>query len=87
MASVSEFNLSNISKTGNSVPVPQWTFDVQVIWTDDDGAHQEHSGTYRFPNVLSAAPDGYMRQKFMEMVQDIAYFNLGIMPLPEGAGK
>lgn len=87
MAQVHEFNLSNVKKTGNSVPVPQWTFDVQVIWTDDSGAHQEHSGTYRFPNVLSAAPDGYVRLKFMEMVQDIAYFNLGISELPEGVSK
>lgn len=85
MAQVHEFNISNVSLTGTTVPVPVRSFGIQIIWTDDDGQRQEYSGTHRWPNVLNAAPDGYMRIKAMEMIQEIAYNSLGIAPLPETA--
>ena len=85
MAQVHEFNISNVALTGTTVPVPVRSFNLQIIWTDDEGNAQQYTGTHRWPNVLTAAPDGYMRQKQLEMVQDIAYNALGIMLLPDAA--
>jgi hypothetical protein len=85
MAQVHEFNISNVALTGSTVPVPVRQFDIEIVWTDDEGNDQRYSGTHRWPNVLNAAPDGYMRRKALEMVQEIAYSSLGIALLPETA--
>lgn len=81
MAQVHEFNIGNWNKLGTTTPVPRWQFTIQIKWTDNDGAAQEHSGTYTFPNVLSIVPDAIMKEWVQNMIQTIAFHELGIQSI------
>jgi len=56
MTSVHEINITNWTETGKQVRIDQYTFDLQIKWTDDAGVYHEWSGTPLYPNDLSDMP-------------------------------
>ena len=43
---------SNWKKTGANVQVPQYSVDITLQWTANDGEVKERTETLRFPNAL-----------------------------------
>jgi len=76
--SVEEVNVTNWVATGSSVSIPQYQFDLQILWTDNDGEPHEHNGTYRYPNDIAAMPLNVRRRYAEEMVVATARVTLGI---------
>ena len=76
--SVDEINISNVTPLGTTVPVEQYSFDIQVKWTGHDGSKHEHSDTYVWPNVLSDVPNNVVKEFMQEMVIAKVRVALGI---------
>jgi len=76
--SVEEINITNWQATGSSVSIPQYRFDLEVKWTDNDGNPHAHSGTYRYPNDVASMPLNVRRRYAEEMVVATARVTLGI---------
>lgn len=84
MATVHELNFGNYESLGTTAPVPRIRFDVNVKWTDDLGQMQEWSGSEVWPNVLTNAPNGWLRRKVLdEIITPLLMAYLGIQPLEE----
>lgn len=84
MAQIHEINFAGLNATGSTAPVPQYTFNVNIKWTDDNGNAQEHTGTYTWPNILSQAPNGWLRRTVIEhILTPMALDYLGIQPLED----
>ena len=60
------------AKTGNNVNVPQYSLNVRVIWTGNDGVTHEGERTALFPNVLANLPIDYLKEKMTEMLVNYA---------------
>lgn len=78
MPIVHELNITNWTDESNTVPVPQWSVDVEVKWTDDAGDDHLHQQNYLFPNVLSGVPLKRLRHYMKEIIQQEVYVALGI---------
>ena len=76
--SVDEINISDVHATGSTVPVGQYSFVIEVKWTDHDGIKHEHSDTYIWPNVLSDVPNNVVKEFMQEMVIAKVRVALGI---------
>jgi len=75
---VDMINISNWQETGSSVPIPQYQFDLEIKWTDQDGEKHQHNGTYRYPNDISAMPNNVRKRYAEEMIIATARVMLGI---------
>lgn len=76
--SVDAINISNWQQTGSNVPIPQYQFDLQIIWTDDSGVRHEHNATYRYPNDLASMPLAVRREFAEQQIIATARVQLGI---------
>lgn len=61
-----------------TVPVPCYSVDIKIYWTDEDGQQRHHSGTYQFPNVLAMVPRERLRAYMEELILCEARIQLGI---------
>ena len=75
---VEEINITNWQETGTNVNIPQYSFDLEIKWTDQFGAKREHSGTYLYPNDISEMPNKARRRFAEEMIVATARVELGI---------
>jgi len=76
--SVDEMNITNWQETGANVQIPQYSFDLEIKWTDQFGVKREHSGTYLYPNDISEMPNKVRRRFAEEMIVAAARVELGI---------
>ena len=76
--SVDELNITNWTSTGQNVPFPQYEFDLEIKWTNDQGVQQVHAATYRFPNDVALMPLSVMREFAQQMIQAVVRVTLGI---------
>ena len=76
--SVDEINISNVTPLGTTVPVEQYSFNIQVKWTSHDGIKHEHFDTYVWPNVLADVPNNVVKEFMQEMVIAKVRVALGI---------
>lgn len=76
--SVEEINITNWQVTGANVSIPQYQFDLEVRWTDNDGNPRTHTGTYRYPNDISSMPLNVRRHYAEAMVIAAVRVQLGI---------
>ncbi len=76
--SVEEVNITNWQTTGSNVSIPQYQFDIEIKWTDNDEQPHIHIDTYRYPNDLSDMPLNVRRRYAEEMVIATARVRLGI---------
>lgn len=81
--SVEAITITNWQQTGSNVPFPQYQFDLEISWTDNQGNPQTHTGTYRFPNDISDMPLSVRRRYAEEMVIAAARVQLGIDEWPD----
>lgn len=75
---VHEVNITGWHDESNTVPVPQWSVDVEVKWTDDNGDFHTHNGNYSFPNVLGDFPVAAVRQLMETAIMAKVRVDLGI---------
>jgi len=75
---VDQILIQNWQETGPTPPVPQWSVDITVRWTDLDGNSHEHSGTYLFPNELAGIPPRTLRHFMEEIIISKVRVTLGI---------
>ena len=76
---VDQINITNWAATGSTVPVPQYSVDVEIYWTNDDGSQGHHGPeTYLWPNVLADVPLKVVREFMREMIEARARVELGI---------
>lgn len=75
---VDQVLIGNWQKTGPTPPVPQWSVDISVRWTDLEGGSHEHSGTYLFPNELAGIPLASLRQFMGGIIMAAVRVRLGI---------
>ncbi len=76
--SIDEMNITNWQETGTNVKIPQYSFDLEIKWTDQFGVKREHSGTYLYPNDISEMPMGVRKRFAEEMIVATARVKLGI---------
>ncbi|MCK4444176.1 MAG: hypothetical protein KAW09_06510 [Thermoplasmata archaeon] len=76
--SVEEINITNWQATGSTVPIPQYQFDLEIKWTDNEGNPHVHTGTYRYPNDIASMPLNVRRRYAEEMVIATVRVTLGI---------
>ena len=63
---------TNWNKTGTNVSIPQYSLNVKVIWSGNDGVMHEGERTALFPNVLLNLPVEYVKEKITDMLVDYA---------------
>lgn len=76
--SVDAIYITNWQETGSTVPIPQYQFDLRIIWTDDSGVRHEHSATYQYPNDLASMPLVVRRRFAEEQITTVVRVQLGI---------
>ena len=76
--SVEEINITNWTATGSNVSIPQYQFDLEIKWTDNEGNPHTHNGTYRYPNDIASMPLNVRRRYAEDMVIAAARVQLGI---------
>ena len=64
--------------TGTSVSIPQYQFDLEIKWTDNEGSPHTHNGTYRYPNDIASMPLSVRRRYAEDMVIAAARVTLGL---------
>ena len=64
--------------TGQTVPVPQYTQHVRILWTGNDGEPREHEETFTFPNDLQKVPVVWLNEQFQELLMKAIRHYLGI---------
>jgi len=70
--------ISDWSNDGVTVPVPRYSVNIEVHWTDADGEQRQHSDSYRFPNALTDVPLSRLRRYMEELILREARIQLGI---------
>lgn len=75
---VDQINITNVHATGDTAPVPRYSFDIYIHWTDHDGTTHTHSDTYIWPNVLADVPNNVVRRFMEKMVIAKVRVELGI---------
>jgi len=65
-----EINLftSNWKATGKNISVPQYSVDVTINWTADDGTPNTRSETLRFPNFLQNVGAADLKEWLTELM-------------------
>jgi len=65
-----EINLftSNWKATGKNISVPQYSVDVTINWTADDGGSHTASETLRFPNFLQNVGAADLKEWLTELM-------------------
>jgi len=76
--SVDEIHVTNWTNLGSTAPVPQWTVNITVRWTRDDGTSAEDSRMVTFPNILSGVPLSRLRRYMEEIILRELRVQLGI---------
>lgn len=77
--SVDEINISNFVNTGQTTPLPRYTFTLHIKYTDTNGVAREHGPqTYTYPNDLAAMPLAVRRAFAEKMITATARVALGI---------
>ena len=66
--SVDSVFITNWTDLGTTAPVPQWTVDIEINWTKDDGSTDQRLVTPTFPNILSGVPISRMRRYMEEII-------------------
>jgi len=54
--SVDEINLGEWTNLGSTAPFPQYSKDIEIKWTRDDGVQETRQVTVTFPNILQNVP-------------------------------
>ena len=76
---VHELNITNWAVTGSNVPIPQYTFDLEIKWTDADGEYRTHGPTtYTYPNDLASMPLASRRHFAEQQIDAMVRVTLGI---------
>lgn len=76
---VSEINATNFVATGQTTPLPRYTFTLHVEWVGNDDVLREHGPqTYTYPNDLAAMPLAVRRAFAEKMIIATARVALGI---------
>lgn len=70
--------LNNWQWTGQDVPCPQATVDLELHWTGDDGQPHEWSDVAAFPNDLQLVPVEWVKQEIEDLLIRAARKRLGI---------
>ena len=78
MTIVHQVNIGNWQTTGQSPRVTQYSVDVYVCWTDNEGTVHEHQGTYLFPNELADIPQEALRALMEQIIIAKLRVTLGI---------
>ena len=75
-----EVNLfvNNWKKTGLNVSVPQYSVDVTINWTADDGVAHTRSVTLKFPNFLTNVGADDLKEWLTELMIREARERLGV---------
>ena len=76
--SVEEIKITNWQQTGSNVPIPQYQFDLEIKWTDNEGNPHTHNGTYRYPNDIASMPLKVRRCYAEDMVIAAVRVTLGL---------
>jgi hypothetical protein len=77
--SVDEINISNFVNTGQTTPLPRYTFTLEIKWTNEEGVAQTHGPvTKTYPNDLAAMPLSVRRAFAEKMIQATVRVALGI---------
>ena len=76
--SVDSIFITNWTDLGTTVPVPQWSVDIEINWTKDDGTTGQHSNTQIFPNALSGVPNKRLKEYMKEIILSELRLTLGI---------
>lgn len=77
--SIDEINISNWQETGLNVSIPQYSFDIEIKWTDLDGVkHTYGPTTKRYPNDIASMPLAVRKRFAEEMIIATARVELGI---------
>lgn len=77
--SVDSVIIENFVNTGQTTPLPRYTFQLTVRWTDDAGVARVHGPqTYTYPNDLAAMPLTVRRAFAEKMVNATVRVALGI---------
>lgn len=79
MRSVNEINITNWTVTGANVPFPQYQFNLEIKWTDENGVQHTHGPQqYRFPNDIANMPLEIRRAFAEQMIIATARVTLGV---------
>ena len=77
--SVDEINISNWTVTGVNVQIPQYSFVIEIKWTDNDGEkHTYGPVTKKYPNDIADMPLLVRKRYAEEMIIATARVALGI---------
>ncbi len=78
MAQVHELNITNWNDESNTVPVPQYSVDIEIKYTDDNGDFHTYNTNEMFPNVLSSFPVEAVRVSMQRLIEAKVRVELGI---------
>lgn len=70
--------IQNWQWTGNNVPTPQATVDLEIHWTDENGQARQWSGVATFPNDLQLVPVAWIKEGLEDLLLRAARKRLGI---------
>ncbi len=59
--------ITNWTNLGTTVPVPQWSVDIEINWINNDGSADQNISTQTFPNALTGVPTRRLK-KYMEAI-------------------
>ena len=60
--------ITNWQATGQTVNTPQYSVDVRIDWTKNDGTADTRTATVRFPNVLAQLPVAWVKQEMEDLL-------------------
>lgn len=76
--SVDEINLGEWNNLGSTVPFPQYSKDIEIKWTDNDGVQHVRQTTVTFPNILQNVPLRRLGQYMEEIILQELRLQYGI---------
>ena len=75
---VDQVLIQNWTNMGVTRPVPRWSVDIAVKWTDLEGQAHEYAGTHYFPDELADIPLPVIRAFMEQMIMAKVRVTLGI---------
>ena len=77
--SVDRIDITNWQVTGLNVAIPQYTFTLEIWWTDNAGVAQHYGPTTKtYPNDIATMPLAVRKAFAVAMVQATVRVALGI---------
>ena len=76
--SVDQISITNWTVTGSSPAVPQFSAEIYVRWTDEEGVIHTHEDTYLFPNELADIPLAVLREFMGKIIMAKVRVTLGV---------